>query len=63
MINEKETCDKLLASMLGSWELAEQWWNSPNKAFNGEHPIDVFETDKRKVVNYLFHHAYAGGGS
>lgn len=63
MINEKETCDRLLASMLGSWELVEKWWVSPNKAFDGKHPINVFEQDRKRVINYLFHHAYAGGGS
>ena len=30
MINEKETCDRLLAAMLGSWDLVEKWWTSPN---------------------------------
>lgn len=63
MIDEKETCDRLLASMLGSWDLVEKWWNSPNKAFDGKHPIEVFETDRKEVVNYLFHHAFCGGGS
>lgn len=63
MINEKETCDRLLASMLGSWELVDKWWDSPNKAFDGKHPIDVFTTDSKLVINYLFHHAYAGGGA
>ena len=63
MINEKETCDRLLASMLGSWELVDKWWNSPNKGFDNETPISVFETDKSKVINYIFHYAFVGGGT
>ena len=63
MINEKETCDRLLASMLGSWDLVDKWWNSPNRAFDGKHPIEVFESDKKAVINYIFHYAFAGGGT
>ena len=66
MINEKETCDRLLASMLGSWDLVEKWWNSPNRAFDGKHPINVFEMNeegKKDVINYIFHHAFCGGGT
>jgi hypothetical protein len=41
--------------MLGNKELVEQWWHSPNKGFDGAHPIDV---DPKKVQEYLISKAY-----
>lgn len=49
----KQRCDALLNAMLGSSELVDNWWNSPNKAFNGETPDVVFVLEPMKVYRYL----------
>ena len=50
--------NELLLAMLGSEELAERWWSSPNKAFGGEIPDDVFHTDRRgEVIAYILRHS------
>lgn len=40
----------LLFSLLGSHELLESWWTSPNKGFNDKCPKDVPDEEVR---NYL----------
>lgn len=47
-------CDALVIAMVGE-ELADGWWNSPNKAFNGQTPM---ETSLEVVYSYLM--GYAG---
>ena len=53
----QKQCDALLLSLLGSNELAEEWWESPNKGFDGQKPIDV---DLIEVRKYLLGHAFGG---
>lgn len=45
----------LLESLLGSKELADKWWYSPNKAFDMKRPID---TDYNIVKDYLVWHTF-----
>jgi hypothetical protein len=42
----------LLTAMLGS-ELATEWWNSPNKAFDMRTPADQWLIDYKSVYQYL----------
>lgn len=58
----KNACDRLLTALVGS-KMTNQWWNSPNKAFDDETPKVVFETDPKRVYDYLAGHAYGSGGS
>ncbi len=51
----KRENDVLLFAMLGSKELVEQWWHSPNKGFDMAHPADV---DPKRVQEYLISKAY-----
>lgn len=53
--NLVEYCDRLLFSMLGSYELVDKWWKSPNKAFNMTCPSNVWmeENGKEAIKNYL----------
>ena len=44
-------------------DLADDWWNSPNKAFDGRAPAGMWIEDFRQVHNYLMHHSFVGGGS
>ena len=50
----KGRCDALVIAMVGA-ELAKDWWNSPNKAFNGQTPK---EAPLEVVYSYLM--GYAG---
>ena len=52
----------LVIGLVGS-DLADDWWNSPNKAFNSRTPAGMWLEDFRQVHNYLMHHAFVGGGS
>lgn len=45
----------LLMALLGRQELVDQWWSSPNKAFDMAHPSDV---DPKVVQEYLIRMAY-----
>ena len=50
--------DTILLNMLGSEELVQQWWATPNKAFSGEIPDDIFHSDRRgEVIGYILRHA------
>lgn len=50
----KARCDALVIAMVGA-ELANGWWNSPNKTFNGQTPK---EAPLEVVYSYLM--GYAG---
>jgi len=45
-------CNMLLKGMLGE-KYAQEWWLTPNKAFDGEIPKIVFESEPNKVYQYL----------
>jgi endo-1,4-beta-D-glucanase Y len=42
----------LVIAMVGK-ELSEQWWTSPNKAFEGQTPREQFEANSERVYSYL----------
>jgi hypothetical protein len=54
--------DQLVTSMVGPNMVAD-WWTSPNQAFDGRTPEAQWAEGSDRVVNYLMHHAFAGGGS
>ena len=54
------TANSMLLGMLGSDQLVEQWWLSPNKAFDNKRPVDV---DQDEVRKYLMFHTFGYGGS
>jgi hypothetical protein len=54
--------DQLVASMVGPAMTAD-WWASPNRAFDDLTPEAQWAKGSDRVVNYLMHHAFAGGGS
>ncbi len=53
----KEKLDVILFSMLGSKELVEKWWVSPNKAFDMHTPLTLMEDKKHEVIDYVLGHA------
>lgn len=58
----KNIANNLVASMVGPDQVVA-WWTSPNLAFDGQTPESQWITGSDRVVNYLMHHAFAGGGS
>lgn len=56
MLNATETearLNRLLMGLLGSEELIQQWWVSPNRAFDYHTPRQVFDTTPNRVVQYI----------
>ena len=49
------TANLMLISMLGSNDLVDKWWISPNKAFDNKCPVDV---DNQDVMKYLMSHCF-----
>lgn len=45
-----------LRAMLGSDELVEHWWDSPNLAFDNKTPSQLFEQDTYPVIRYVLNH-------
>lgn len=54
--------NNLVASLVGPDHVAA-WWTSPNRAFEDRTPEAQWTQGSDRVVNYLMHHAFAGGGS
>jgi hypothetical protein len=42
--------------MLGSDELVNKWWASPNLAFENKTPSEVFEINQKDVIDYVLSH-------
>lgn len=60
----KNRLDLLLFLLLGSTDLVQQWWVSPNKAFDDRMPKDVYYQDpngRQEVSDYIS--AFAMGGT
>ena len=50
-MDEFETkINEILLSLLGSQDLVQRWWSSPNKAFDNEIPDDLYHSDQHNVV-------------
>jgi hypothetical protein len=45
--------DRILHALLGSNELVQKWWESPNRAFDEMTPIEMWDRDKDRVKKYL----------
>jgi hypothetical protein len=51
--------NQILQVMLGSEELVERWWESPNRAFDGLTPL---QADPELVRDYVLWHGFMAGG-
>lgn len=53
-MTETETrLNRMLMSLLGSDQLVQKWWISPNRAFDHQTPKQVFDTNPNRVVQYI----------
>jgi hypothetical protein len=48
----RRRCEALINALVGK-EYAPLWWNSPNKAFAGSTPEQVYEVDPTSIYAYL----------
>ena len=63
-IHVKAELNRYLFAMIGRADLVEQWWESPNKAFDNATPNSVYwqgEEGRRQVAQYIFTCAEGGG--
>ena len=61
-VKSKQTLNNLLYTILGSNDLVERWWHSPNQAFDNMMPKDVYYQDpqgRQEISDYIS--AYADG--
>ena len=56
--NQKTRLHPIVVGLVGD-SLAEQWWTTPNKAFDMKCPI---EANFQDVKEYLIWHGYCAGG-
>ena len=49
-------CDALVVAMVGK-DMAEKWWLSPNKAFGGDTPEQMYSVAPSAVYAYLMRSA------
>ena len=59
--NDQHTINRHLFGMLGSTELVEQWWTSPNKHWNGETPLAVYDRGgQNEIFDYVISYSLGG---
>ena len=51
----RNRCEIMILSMVGK-DYTNIWWNSPNKAFQGKTPNEMFDTDPEQVYDYIIGH-------
>jgi uncharacterized protein (DUF2384 family) len=51
----EEKANRILRALLGSDEAIQQWWSSPNRAFDMQLPDELWHTSggRMRVYNYL----------
>lgn len=52
----RKRCNDLVISFVGE-KYADEWWDSPNKIFDGETPRKIFDSEPNRVYNYLLEFA------
>lgn len=61
-VHIKVTLNRILLSLVGREELVEEWWVSPNKAFEQKTPNEVYlssDEGRQQVIDYILW--YYGG--
>lgn len=50
--NMRARCEALVIAMVGR-EMADKWWNGPNRAFGGDTPEQIYSVAPSAVYAYL----------
>jgi len=48
----RNRCNTLVTALVGE-KYVEEWWDSPNKIFDGETPRKTFDSEPNLVYSYL----------
>jgi hypothetical protein len=59
----KVSLNKYLYALLGRQELVDTWWESPNRAFEGRTPNEVYwsgEDGRKQVAKYIIDNVNPG---
>lgn len=51
--DKKRKLNIMLFAMLGSDDLVNRWWESPNLAFENKTPNQMCEEDEQQVIDYV----------
>lgn len=51
--DKKRKLNIMLFAMLGSDDLVNKWWESPNLAFENKTPNQMYDEDERQVIDYV----------
>lgn len=51
--DKKRKLNIMLFAMLGSDDLVNKWWESPNLAFENKTPNQMYEEDEQQVIDYV----------
>jgi hypothetical protein len=57
------TINRYLFGMLNDTSLVEKWWTKPNKHWNGETPLSVYDRGRegqQEVMEYVLQCSYGG---
>lgn len=57
---DKNRLNSILFACLGSDELVDKWWDSPNKAFDMITPNEMLDLNPDYVVKYLLDQVCGG---
>lgn len=50
----RNACNEILMSLIGSEELVNTWWESPNYSFGLKTPNSLWYNDReQEVINYI----------
>lgn len=55
----RKRCEALLTALVGK-DLVGDWWNSPNKAFCGDTPEQIYSVAPTVVYRYLMYNTERG---
>ena len=54
----REELDQHLFALVGSDSLVKQWWSTPNRAWRGREPQEIWDHNPDEVVTYVMRFCY-----
>lgn len=54
----KEQLDQHLFALVGSDQLVQQWWMTPNRNWQGREPQEIWARNPDEVVTYVMKFCY-----
>lgn len=54
----KQELNRHLFALVGSDQLVEQWWSTPNRNWQGKEPQNIWDDDPEEVIRYVMQYCY-----